>query len=295
MKAYYTPNQKAQITQKFNRFQTDKSKLAEISILLQQIAPMTERHSNIFKFAFYGVGRRLRIMEQCITNVFTVRPIETDTIPNDTELFNLMINLHCFLIHLYGLLENLAHIYANAINFQGKKFEISFFHDKKRLLHNLPECIQNKINTPWQKHVKDIRDLLAHQEPFYIPPSIIDKKFEKEWQNLELEKENLRNAFYQQLSTSEYKQKAYNGTIEELVAENQKIDNLRKEFDNHIKNVEQQQLKYQMFIPMIISDTKDLKRPAMQFYPQILVDMETILEITLDVLKHVHKIQNIDK
>lgn len=51
MKSYYSKENKDRISKEFHKFQTDKSKIARISVLLPQIAPSDNPQAEIFKFA----------------------------------------------------------------------------------------------------------------------------------------------------------------------------------------------------------------------------------------------------
>ena len=75
MKPYHPEKVKEQIAQELFQFQMDKSKIAQIGLLLFQIAPASEQNTPLFRFAFCGVARRLKIMEHCVDNIFSIRPL----------------------------------------------------------------------------------------------------------------------------------------------------------------------------------------------------------------------------
>lgn len=294
--SYYSQKEKEQIAKDFFRFQVDKSSLGTISMLLQQIAPPSQPKSDVFKFSYYGVGRRLRIMEQCVKNVFKIRPIESDTFPTETERFNLTINLQCFLINLYGTLENLARIYAIVINFKGTKFDFSFFapekKEKQTLLKTLPQEVQDAFvgDGKWLTYIKSFRDLLVHQEPFYIPPNSVNMSFEKEWRALEQEKQQVLDNWLKavlELAQKEITRNANNLTpsIEELNAETKLHNELEAKRDAETQAIIEKQREYEIFIPMIVTDTRDMQQPIMYFYPQMLCDMKTVYEKVILILR----------
>ena len=103
MKPYYSATQKRQIAKDFYSFCYNKVPLVKINSLLLTIAPTNTAGTEIYKFCYYGIGRRLIIMQQCVQNVFDIRPIEQDEPPTEQEALNLTINLQTFFIHLYGV------------------------------------------------------------------------------------------------------------------------------------------------------------------------------------------------
>lgn len=288
---YYTDEAIEEIGNEFHLFQIDKTKRSEITELVLQIAPMNNPKAVIFKFAYYGILRRLKTMEKCVENVFNVRSFYLETIPTDDELSNWTINLQCFLIHLYGTLENLAWVYAISTDFKGTKFDISFFANKKTLLKTLPQSIQEKFmgDGLWIDYVKKVRDFLAHQEPFYIPPYSVNMNKEKEWRTLEEQKTQINNNYLMALwnLSKERKQRGRISSIKEISDELKKQDELEAQKNFKIAEIEDKQKKYTSFHPMLVVDTNDNSLPIMQFYPQILVDIKTIYEKVILILEYI--------
>lgn len=98
------------------------------------------------------------------------KPLASDVL-NDAQ-----INLHAFVINLYGLFDNLAwafvwrHGLENAI----PRNQVSLFNAATK--HHLPAALRSYLDSPkmadWGRtHLKNYRDALAHRIPLYIPPA----------------------------------------------------------------------------------------------------------------------------
>ena len=162
---FYSDEVIKNIEEEFRLFLIDKSQYAEIATLISIIAPNNTLQTQLYHFAYHGLLRRIMILNRCVENIFNVRDFYLETVPSDDELSDIIINLQCFIINLYGALENLAWIYAICINFKGTKFDISFFAKQKKLLNTLPENIKKSFigDGKWLEHIKKIRDLLYPQ------------------------------------------------------------------------------------------------------------------------------------
>jgi hypothetical protein len=55
-----------------------------------------------------GVGRRLRVLHRTLSNMFELFPVETVQPLDRDDLDDAQINLHAFIMNLYGLFDNLA-------------------------------------------------------------------------------------------------------------------------------------------------------------------------------------------
>lgn len=326
MSRSYTGQNRENIEKEYRLFLIDKTGIGTISQLLPKIAPKNNHNSKIYKYAYYGLARRLGVMEQCVKNVFGARPFDSEKIPTKTEWLDITINLQCFLIHLYGVLENLAQVYAISTDFKGTKFEISFFSHKEKikrilfkkkvfgatielykksgyktsLLDTLPKDIKEKFigDGKWIEYIKLVRDLLAHQEPFYIPPHNIDMTKKTEWQDLENRKNKINNDYLVEIFEMAKNEIARNNsgvfpTIDEINKDLKKHDELKRKLNLDIAEIEKQQSQYILFVPMLVTDTNDMQQPIMHFYPQMLVDMKTIYEKVILILEHIVRVKNL--
>lgn len=294
MKPYYSTAQKRQIAKEFHSLYYNKVPLVEINSLLLTIAPTNTAGTEIYQFCHYGIGRRLIIMHQCVQNVFDIRPIEQDEPPTEQEALNLTINLQTFFIHLYGIFENLARVYALSIKFNGELRDISFFEKNEKLLKTLPNDIYNNFmnDIAWYNHIKSLRHPLAHQEPFYIPKNDVIMDYKKEWETLEKEKQELQNRHLFALCDRAFKEQQRNSlgimpSIEELNKELQQHNKLEQQLEQDIQKLCKKQSEYEMFIPMIVTNTQSEHRIMIQYYPQILVDMKTVYQKLALILKHI--------
>ena len=132
------------IEKEFKLFQRNKSQYATIARLISIIAPNNTYKTPLYSFAYHGIIRRIKILNRCIENIFHARDFSSDTIPSETELSDITINLQCFIINIYGVLENLAWVYAICTNICTNlcenKHKMSFF--RRELLESLPSDIK---------------------------------------------------------------------------------------------------------------------------------------------------------
>ncbi|MBQ8660976.1 MAG: hypothetical protein IJ482_01450 [Alphaproteobacteria bacterium] len=288
---FYSDEVIKNIEEEFRLFLIDKSQYAEIAKLISIIAPNNTLQTQLYHFAYHGLLRRIQILNRCIENIFSIRDFHLETIPTDDELSDIMINLQCFIINLYGTLENLAWIYAICINFKGTKFDNSFFAKQETLLNTLPENIKTSFigDGKWLKHVKNIRDLLAHQEPLYVPPYSVRKKQKDKWQVLEKEKWEIENNFIKELyEMAKVRHSSPKKTnINELNMALQKHDELETKKNETISKINAEQSQYIFFCPILITETNKKTPLNIQFYPQILIDIKTVYEKVLLILEHI--------
>lgn len=274
------------------------SPVADIGNLLQQIVPPVDNASEEYKFAYYGIGRRLGILRQCVINIFTIRPVDKVELPTDTELTNLTINLHSFYFNLYGVLENLARLYALKIGFESKyPRELSFFDDNKKLLKTLPDDIRKQYNKhrKWLKDLCDMRHPLAHQEPFYIPAFAVDIQYREEFEKLN----SALVAAWQtcvnglgKIADSARKRRARGIVdINMGIKDAAEVETLISAKNKKIAEIKQQQKKYEIFAPAIVFDVNGVKLST-QFYPQILDDMKILYEQVLVILNYLKEKQS---
>ena len=284
------------LKEEFRLFDTDKSQYAEIVELIAKIAP-NDKQTQLYNFAYYGILRRIEILNKCVENIFNIRNFYLETIPDNNELLDITINLQCFVVNLYGVLENLAWVYAICINFKDSKYETSFFGKKNKLLDTLPENIRNSFvgDEKWLKYIKNIRDLLAHQEPFYIPPYCVIMEKRDKWQVLEQKKSNVKNNFVAKLHKMAKKRHSSRSpkTISQIMSDLKKQDELDIQENEIISKINKEQEKYTVFRPILVTNTNKKDFLSIQFYPQVLVDIKTIYEKVSLILKHIVQIKQI--
>src|SRR5437867_2420564 len=64
------------------------------------------------EYVRHGVCRRLKIIRRCIDNIFAIFPVERKEFLSEEERSDLEINLHAFIINIYGLQDNIAWVYV---------------------------------------------------------------------------------------------------------------------------------------------------------------------------------------
>ncbi len=292
---FYSDEVIKNIEEEFRLFLIDKSQYAKIAKLISIIAPNNTLQTQLYHFAYHGLLRRIMILNRCVENIFNVRDFYLETVPSDDELSDIIINLQCFIINLYGALENLAWIYAIYINFKGKNFDISFFAKQKKLLNTLPENIKKSFigDGKWLEYIKKIRDLLAHQEPLYIPPYCVIMEQKDKWQVLEEKKWKIESNFIKELLEISKKRNSSHEptTVNKIKAELQKLDEFEIQKNEIISKINAEQSQYIIFRPMLVANTNTIDPLYIQFYPQTLVDIKTIYEKVLLILKYMVEIK----
>jgi hypothetical protein len=109
------------------------------------------------------------------------------------QLTDVQINLHAYVINLFGILDNLAwgfivhHELEPAI---GDRRNVGLFHNRTQL--HLPPAVREHLqsedlNRWFRDYLKNYRDALAHRIPLYIPPAIFSEQAERRFQEIELE------------------------------------------------------------------------------------------------------------
>lgn len=138
-----------------------------------------------------GVGRRLRVLHRALSNMFelfppsAVEPIDRDAL-DDAQ-----INLHAFIMNLYGLFDNLAWAFVlhhDLMSTIGDRRKVGFFLTTTKRF--FPPALRSfaddaKVNTWHGEYLKNFRDALAHRIAPYIPPSTYSNADETQYIALE--------------------------------------------------------------------------------------------------------------
>ena len=158
-----------------------------------------------------GVLRRLFILYRCIENIFRLFPANRAEKLTDEERYDLEINLHCFLINIYGISENLGlsmafvnGLIGEGVSERSKRNEIGLFNSKFRKIVNpiLRKYLdESKIADWYNEYAKSYRDALTHRIPPYVPPSGLNNEEQKEFAALNDRLSNLsKNAYSEKYS-----------------------------------------------------------------------------------------------
>lgn len=138
-----------------------------------------------------GVGRRLRVLHRTLSNMFELFPVSMVQPVDRDDLDDAQINLHAFIMNLYGLLDNLAWVFVlhhDLLSAVGDRKKVGFFSSAtKRFFPPALRAYADDVKTNrWHgEYLKNFRDALAHRIAPYIPPATYSKEDESEYIALE--------------------------------------------------------------------------------------------------------------
>ena len=157
------------------------------------------------EFMVHGVSRRLWMIYRCIANIFRLFPPDQEKPLVTDDRLDVEINLHAFLINIYGTLENLALAAAYESELVGKKSEgkipkikVSLFNEEFRRHLNKPlkEYLnQSGVDSWYREYAKNYRDALAHRVPPYVPPSALNDDEQQRYRAIEKEISGLYSTY----------------------------------------------------------------------------------------------------
>src|SRR5206468_12941699 len=104
-------------------------------------------------------------------------PVERKEFLSEEERSDLEINLHAFIINIYGLQDNIAWVYVIEKSLEKviERRRVGLFdlNTQKYLPAEVREYLNAENIKSWHKdYAKNYRDALAHQIPLYVPPSV---------------------------------------------------------------------------------------------------------------------------
>ena len=150
------------------------------SRFLELLNRIYEVHDNLKnekakEYLLNGVGRRLRVLERCVENIYSIFPLQREKLLNRNELNDIDINLHAFFINIFGLLDNMAWVVMHEKNGAKPidKLDVGLYRKetKKYLGDDFKQYLNSKTMKKWHnEHLKDCRDALSHRIPLYVPP-----------------------------------------------------------------------------------------------------------------------------
>jgi hypothetical protein len=149
-------------------------------------------------FLRYGAGRRLSAIWYSYRSIIHIAHAErTDPLTSD-EAHEVNKDINLIYMHLRGVLDNFA--WAYCYEKEPKLLKNKKGQDRKLIGLFNPEMVQESENPDfwklifehhqWAKELSDKRDPVAHRIPLYVIPSVITKKEEAIY--AELEKEQSR-------------------------------------------------------------------------------------------------------
>jgi hypothetical protein len=161
--------------------------------ITEKVSPFASRLRNTRakEFMLHGVLRRVFILYRCIQNMFRLFPPDRAAKLLDEDRYDLEINLHCFLINIYGVIENLAlsiayenGIIASSTTERSMRVQVGLFKPefRRRLNPVLRKYVEASGLHQWfNEYAKLFRDALVHRIPPYMPPSGLDAQDREEY------------------------------------------------------------------------------------------------------------------
>lgn len=142
------------------------------------------RNERAKEFMLNGVARRLSLLDRCVENIFNLFPPDRIEILEKNDLLDIDVNLHAFMINVYGIIENIGLSIAHENNLVGNKPEhnlrpkdINLFERRFRRLLNPQLCayLREETIAQWyNNYAKNYRDALAHRIPPYVPRAALN-------------------------------------------------------------------------------------------------------------------------
>jgi hypothetical protein len=151
------------------------------------------KHERAREYLTHGAGRRIKLIARSIENIFGLFPPDSETpLPLDL-LDDATIQLHAYLINLWGVHDNLAwaYLWNHGLAEGFKRLDVGLF--QKKTLKVLPQPIvdflrEDKFHRWSTTYLIGYRDTLAHRISPYIPPATFTPQEMAEWSNLSKQK-----------------------------------------------------------------------------------------------------------
>ena len=169
-------------------------KLRQLQLELTVEGQPLDAGSRLREHLVHGAGRRVSVIGRSIQNVFTLFPPQSEHLLSADELADTQINLHAFVINMYGIFDNWAWAYILYHDLEksiGDRRKVSLFHEaiRGRLPKALREYLSASVIRDWhEKYAKSYRDALAHRIPPYIPPAQFTQSEGERYNSLDKEK-----------------------------------------------------------------------------------------------------------
>lgn len=145
------------------------------------------------RFAREGFNRRLAVMKHAIIEVFDLLPPNEDDIPDVETRTKALVNLHAFVMNVFGALDNLAWIWVLEKKISCRDGStlpqryVGLGPKDIALRSSLSDAFRMHLRglKKWFHYLEDFRHALAHRVPFYIPPHTILEKDAARYAELE--------------------------------------------------------------------------------------------------------------
>lgn len=246
----YSPEQLAELQTGHNNLINGIDKL-ESKLLCLFIPNLKE--SQAVEYAQQGVCRRLQVIKRSVINIYQIFPPQRQVRLRRDELSDVQINLHAFLMNVYGVLDNLAWIYVyefsvEELKLQRSRNKVGLFIKETR--SQFPTDFQTYLTTKpisnwFDDYAKNYRDALAHRIPLYIPPFILTEAESIQYRKLE----------------------------------NQKLEKYRIPDFDEMQKLELEQDRLGSICGMFLHSHSDNASRPVSLHPQIIADANTVIEI----------------
>lgn len=169
MKNAYTPEVVAKLADFFQQTLAEAGEvLTSVAILGHKLTSKRAR-----EYLHNGVGRRVGLVQRCVERIFEIFPPDRSEHFEREELEDLNINLHAFLLNIYGILDDIAWVVVLEVTqkeVQNRR-DISLYGPEVQKY--LPKETIDFLATmkDWHhNYIRNFRDSLAHRIPAYVPP-----------------------------------------------------------------------------------------------------------------------------
>ncbi|MDA0912092.1 MAG: hypothetical protein O2809_11165 [Proteobacteria bacterium] len=243
----------------------DKLRQNKNNLMLKLPNPVSDEMNDMLN---HGFLRRLNLLFVCIDNIYHICPPDNwIKIGEDEKRENMVINLQCFIINIFGALDNLAWLvyYQKSKSMDIKRLQVGIFKkDIKNKLSTELKTYLSELEKAWLDYLKGFRDSLAHRTPLYIPPNVITKE--------DKDKIEISNNMLNQNQPKPYNMYSSNEEYEEAISK------FCGDFMRHINL----QDNLGSFMPFMVShfDKDPTKLQPIYFHAQVLNDIEVVINLS---------------
>jgi hypothetical protein len=186
----YTPEVSAQLSQNC------AATLADIQNLMLRCVEQGQAVTvpRAREFMLHGAARRIGVLRRSVEQIFALFPPSTERpLPRDV-LSDVQINLHAFVINLFGTLDNWAWAFVCRHGLEkaiGGRKHVGLFTAKTQayLPAAIAEYVTSKDIATWHRdYLTGYRDALAHRIPLYLPPATWTPEEGRRYSQLDLER-----------------------------------------------------------------------------------------------------------
>ena len=178
---YYEIETIEQLIERYEEIDSEKK------ALLFKYSQFKFKNEQACEYAMQGLMRRIGILATSIDNIFEFcPPDQIDPISQETAN-SLAINLHAFVMNVFGCLDNIAWIWFYQNSLDLKRREVGLKETHKELRSTFSQNFQNQLKefSEWLKYIEGFRNALAHRIPLYVPPFALDPLQTTEYNELE--------------------------------------------------------------------------------------------------------------